>query len=126
MTKRTTYSVAFFACCAWLLHSCTQQAPRPNPYVAAPVHTFSVTGSVREINITPENTTNFPDNPGKAEFTSYCAMCHSLRYITQQPDFPQEIWEAEVSKMVVKYNAPIDSATCKKIISYLVSIKGIK
>ncbi len=75
--------------------------------------------------ISPE-VTEFPDHEGKAEFVSYCAMCHSLRYITAQPDFPRKTWEAELTKMVVKYKAPIDSITGKKIVDYLVTIKGIK
>lgn len=86
-------------------------------------HTFSVKGSVREINIWPE-TPEFPEHPGKAEFVSYCGICHSLKYITAQPDFPRTIWEHEVSKMVVKYNAPIDSVNCAKIVDYLMKIKG--
>lgn len=104
-----------------ILYGCREQEAMP--VVKKPGHTFSVNGSVREITIVPE-TTEFPDHEGKAEFTSYCAMCHSLRYISEQPDLSPSIWEAEVEKMVVKYKAPIDSATCKKITSYLVAIKG--
>ncbi len=103
-----------------ILYGCREQ--KENPFVKKPEHTFSVNGSVREINIVPE-TTEFPDREGKAEFMSYCAMCHSLRYISAQPDLSPSIWEAEVEKMVVKYKAPIDSATCRKITSYLVAIK---
>ncbi|MCD6013506.1 MAG: hypothetical protein K0Q79_3368 [Flavipsychrobacter sp.] len=109
---------------ACILYSCNEQ-PKQQPPVKKPEHTFSVNGSVREIKISPE-LTEFPDHAGKAEFVSYCAMCHSLRYVTVQPDFPRHIWEAEVTKMVEKYHAPIDSATCRKITDYLVAIKGIK
>ncbi len=104
-----------------ILYGCREQ--EAIPVVKKPEHTFSVNGSVREINIIPE-ATEFPDHEGKAEFMSYCAMCHSLRYISTQPDLSPSIWEAEVEKMVVKYKAPIDSATCRKITGYLVAIKG--
>ncbi len=88
-------------------------------------NTFSAKGSVKEMSITPE-TTNFPEHEGRSEFMSYCAICHSLRYITTQPDFSKKIWEEEVHKMVAKYSAPIDSATCNKIVDYLMVIKGAK
>lgn len=104
-----------------ILYGCHE--PEALPVVKKPEHTFSVNGSVREISITPE-VTEFPEHEGKAEFTSYCAMCHSLRYISAQPSLSRSVWETEVEKMVVKYKAPIDSATCKKITEYLVAIKG--
>ena len=75
------------------------------------------------MSITPE-ITNFPEGEGKSEFTSYCSMCHSLRYISMQPNFSKKIWEEEVHKMVAKYNAPIDSVTCIKIVDYLVKVKS--
>lgn len=100
-----------------------EQTQAAQPAQPEAVHTFSVNGSVREMNITLENP-DFPEHPGRSEFMSYCAMCHSLKYITMQPSFPRKVWEAEVSKMVVKYKAPIDSVTCNKITDYLVSIKS--
>ncbi len=102
-------------------HGCRQ--PQKQEIEKKPEHTFTVKGSVREINIWPE-TIEFPEHPGKTEFVSYCGICHSLKYITAQPDFPRKTWEHEVEKMVVKYNAPIDSATCLKIVDYLMKIKG--
>jgi len=56
---------------------------------------------------------------GKAETESFCAMCHSTRYITMQPPLPSATWEAEVNKMVKTFGAPIPDASAKKIISYL-------
>jgi hypothetical protein len=87
-----------------------------------PVHSFKTEGSVREMNIGLENL-QFPEHEGRSEFQSYCSMCHSLKYISMQPDFPRKTWEAEVTKMVVKYHAPIDSVTCKKIVDYIVAAK---
>ncbi len=93
---------------------------------AEPVNSFTVKGSVRELNLNPSASPEFPDREGKTEFISYCAICHSLKYISSQPDFPRKTWEAEVSKMVVKYHAPIDSVIAKKIVAYLVAVKGKK
>ncbi len=105
--------------------ACKREAPQAQPVAekAKGEHAYSVKGNVHEMSITPE-VTNFPDHEGKSEFMSYCAICHSLRYISMQPDFSKKIWEEEVHKMVAKYSAPIDSATCNKIVDYLVKIKG--
>ncbi|GAA4463880.1 hypothetical protein GCM10023093_13170 [Nemorincola caseinilytica] len=100
-------------------------APEERVNKTTPQHTFSQKGSVRQMTIWPEEVA-MPDGPGKTEFTSYCGICHSLRYVTEQPDFPRKTWEAEVQKMVEKYGAPIDSATCTKIVDYLMTVKGQK
>jgi len=88
-----------------------------------PENTFAVHGSVREMVIHPE-TPDFPEHEGKALFMSYCSVCHSLKYISGQPGFPRKTWDAEVAKMVTKYKAQIDSATCQKIVDYLAAVKG--
>lgn len=108
-----------FACIAAILMGCQAKHAATDEKAG---NTFSLNGSVREIKIAPENA-SFPDHEGKAEFVSYCSMCHSLRYITIQPDFPRKTWEAEVNKMVAKYMAPIDSVTQKKIVDYIVAVK---
>ncbi len=89
-----------------------------------PENTFSIKGSVHELDLYPDPTPAFPEHEGKSEFISYCAICHSLKYITIQPDFPAKTWEAEVNKMIAKYHAPIDSVNAKKIIAYLVAVKS--
>jgi hypothetical protein len=110
-----------FALCSILtMLSCKQKQEED---VKMPPNTFTIKGSVREMNIWPEPT-SFPEHDGKAEFVSYCGICHSLKYISSQPDFPRKTWDAEVHKMIVKYNAPIDSVTGKKIVDYLVAIKS--
>jgi len=119
MTTRTLYLVCGL-CGIIVLYSCGQQQPEA---VKMPDNTFTIKGSVREMNIWPE-TVSFPEHAGKAEFVSYCGICHSLRYISTQPDFPRKTWDAEVTKMIAKYHAPIDSVTGKKIVDYLVAIKS--
>jgi hypothetical protein len=59
------------------------------------------------------------EGEGQAETESFCAMCHSTRYITMQPPLPGATWEAEVSKMIKTFGAPIPETSTKKIISYL-------
>jgi len=59
------------------------------------------------------------EGEGRQEVQSFCAICHSTRYITMQPPLPGATWEAEVTKMVKVYGAPIPEATAKKITAYL-------
>src|SRR5690242_1665996 len=59
------------------------------------------------------------EGEGRAETESFCAMCHSARYITMQPPLPAATWEAEVNKMIKTFGAPIPDATAKTIIPYL-------
>lgn len=59
------------------------------------------------------------EGEGRAETESFCAICHSTRYITMQPPLPAATWEAEVNKMTKTFGAPIPEASAKKIISYL-------
>ncbi len=75
------------------------------------------------MNIFPESP-DFPEHEGKGEFMSYCSMCHSLKYITMQPDFPRKTWAAEVNKMITKFKAPVDSIAAEKIIDYLAAVKS--
>lgn len=59
------------------------------------------------------------DGEGRAETESFCATCHSTRYITMQPPLPAATWEAEVNKMIKTFGAPIPEASAKEITSYL-------
>jgi hypothetical protein len=67
----------------------------------------------------PSFSPDLAEGDGRAETQSFCAMCHSTRYITMQPPLPAAVWEAEVNKMTKTFGAPIPDATAKKIISYL-------
>jgi hypothetical protein len=67
----------------------------------------------------PSFTPELAEGEGKQETQSFCATCHSTRYITMQPPLPGATWEAEVSKMMKVYGAPIPETTAKKITAYL-------
>ena len=70
--------------------------------------------------------TNLPDSSGYQVFKSNCMICHSLRYIQMQPNFPEKTWIKIVDKMRKNFGAPIDSINAKIIVDYLVKIKGKK
>ena len=59
------------------------------------------------------------EGEGQVQTQSFCAACHSTRYITMQPPLPAATWDAEVNKMIKTFGAPIPDATAKRIISYL-------
>src|SRR5258707_256690 len=67
----------------------------------------------------PSYAPELAEGDGKQEVQSFCTSCHSTRYITMQPPLPGATWEAEVSKMIKVYGAPIPEATAKKITAYL-------
>lgn len=67
----------------------------------------------------PSVASKLAEGEGRAETESFCAMCHSTRYITMQPPLPAATWEAEVNKMIKTFGAPIQEAAAKKITSYL-------
>ena len=51
--------------------------------------------------------------------------CHSLDYLTMNTPFlDREGWEAEVSKMVIMFKAPIEPTETKIIVDYLVTNYG--
>ena len=67
------------------------------------------------------------DLPAGANHDVYfanCTSCHTSRYVTNQPNFPRKVWEAEVTKMVKAYGAPIDDEKQKLIVDYLMTVRG--
>jgi hypothetical protein len=67
----------------------------------------------------PSFTPELAEGEGKQEVQSFCATCHSTRYVTMQPPLPGPTWEAEVNKMMKVYGAPIPEVAAKKITAYL-------
>jgi hypothetical protein len=51
-----------------------------------------------------------------------CSACHSVDYIQTQPqgaNFKKDFWQAEVTKMIKVYGAPIEESDVTKIVDYL-------
>ena len=58
--------------------------------------------------------------PGLDKVESNCAACHSLDYIQMNSPFLNAAaWDAEVTKMVKAFGAPIPDADAKAIGDYL-------
>jgi hypothetical protein len=63
--------------------------------------------------------------PGKEKASAFCAVCHSLDYITTQPAFTEEKWREIVAKMVKVFGAPIPQDTAREITAYLGAAYGM-
>ena len=58
--------------------------------------------------------------PGFEAAQGACQACHSADYVlTQPPKKGQAFWDAEVTKMIKTYHAPIAEADAKAIADYL-------
>jgi mono/diheme cytochrome c family protein len=71
-----------------------------------------------------EVTLNLPKVEGYQTFMANCGICHSPRYIQDQPKLPAKTWEAIVTKMQKTFGAPVSDSSAKIIVQYLVAIKG--
>ena len=70
----------------------------------------------------PEETAAFKPGPNLEVVQNNCTSCHSPDYIDTQPrgpKFKKDFWQAEVTKMIKVYGAPIDDADAAKIVDYL-------
>ncbi len=70
----------------------------------------------------PDETAAFKPGPNLEVVQNNCTACHSADYISTQPrgeKFKKEFWQAEVTKMIKVYGAPIDDADVGKIVEYL-------
>ena len=58
--------------------------------------------------------------PGLDKVEGNCGSCHTLDYILMNSPYPNAaLWDAEVTKMIKAFGAPIDDADAKAIADYL-------
>ena len=72
----------------------------------------------------PDESAAFKPGPNLDVVQNNCTACHSADYINTQPrgpKFRKDFWQAEVTKMIKVYGAPIDDADVGKIVDYLVA-----
>jgi mono/diheme cytochrome c family protein len=70
----------------------------------------------------PDETAAFKPGPNLEVVRNNCTGCHSADYIATQPrgpKFQKDFWQAEVTKMIKVYGAPISDADVPKIVEYL-------
>jgi sulfite dehydrogenase (cytochrome) subunit B len=65
------------------------------------------------------------EGPGRDKLEANCASCHSLDYIlTNSPFMNRTVWDAELTKMIKAYGAPVSDADAKDIAEYLAKYYG--
>jgi hypothetical protein len=70
--------------------------------------------------LSQEPTIDLKKSPGLDKVATNCAVCHSLDYIQMNSPFPNAaLWDAEVTKMIKVYGAPISDADAAVIADYL-------
>ena len=70
----------------------------------------------------PDETAQFKPGPNLEVVQGNCGACHSADYILTQPTgpkFKKDFWQAEVTKMIKVYGAPIDEKDVPEIVDYL-------
>jgi sulfite dehydrogenase (cytochrome) subunit B len=70
----------------------------------------------------PEETAAFKPGPNLDVVQANCTGCHSSDYINTQPrnvKSEKDFWQAEVTKMIKVYGAPIEDQDVPKIVEYL-------
>jgi mono/diheme cytochrome c family protein len=77
--------------------------------------------------IAAEQRVELKPGPGRDKVEANCVQCHSLDYIlTNSPFMGRQTWEAEVTKMVKAFGAPVSDADAKEIVDYLTANYGQK
>ena len=67
-----------------------------------------------------EKPINLKQAPGVEKVEGNCGSCHSLDYIQMNSPYPNAaLWDAEVTKMIRVFGAPISEADAKEIADYL-------
>ncbi len=67
-----------------------------------------------------EKSVSLKKAPGLEQVENSCNACHSLDYIQMNSPFPNAaLWDAEVTKMIKAFGAPISEADAKVIAEYL-------
>ena len=70
----------------------------------------------------PDETAAFKPGTNLEAVQNNCTACHSADYVQTQPrdvKSKKDFWQAEVTKMIKVYGAPIEDADVGKIVDYL-------
>jgi len=72
----------------------------------------------------PDNDRMFPAGPGSDAINNNCLACHSADMVLNQPVLPKSVWQAEVTKMIRSYKAPVSEEDVAAIVDYLARTKA--
>ena len=75
--------------------------------------------------VAAEQSVELKPGAGRDKVEANCVACHSLDYIVaNSPFMNRQVWDAEVTKMIKAFGAPISDADAKVIVDYLVTNYG--
>lgn len=103
--------IAMLVAAAFLVQ---HHAPIAQAEEMGPVHTITL----------PTIPPDLKEGAGKDKTMVFCAICHSVDYISMQPRLPAKNWDALVQKMIKVFGAPITEEDAKTISSYLAAQYG--
>ncbi len=67
-----------------------------------------------------EERVTLKEAPARQKIEANCGSCHSLDYILgNSPFMTRAVWDAEVTKMIKAFGAPVSDADAKEIVDYL-------
>lgn len=92
----------------------------------SPVSGTSKSAAASKSIVLPHDESEFPPGAGRDMFIARCTVCHSLRYVTMQPEFTEKAWTKEVDKMRQTWGAHITDEEAKEIVGYLMLVRGKK
>jgi mono/diheme cytochrome c family protein len=95
----------------------------PNARPQIPLSELTILRPVKDIEL-EYDMPDMPPGPGHEQFVTQCVVCHSPRYVLNQPLWPRKTWTAEVHKMAKAYGAPITPDEERDVVNYLVSWHG--
>lgn len=75
--------------------------------------------------VAAEQRTILKDGAGLDKVEANCGSCHSIDYIVaNSPFMTRQVWDAEVTKMIKAFGAPVSEADAKEITDYLAKNYG--
>ena len=75
--------------------------------------------------IAAEQKVDLKPAPCRDKVVASCGTCHSLDYIQANSTFmSRQVWDAEVTKMIKAFGAPISEADAREITEYLTTNYG--
>jgi mono/diheme cytochrome c family protein len=116
-------AVAILAYALWGRAGRERNAALPQQEPVIPVSRLTEVKPVKEIDM-EYHAPDLPPGPYQDVFATQCVICHSARYVLNQPALPRKTWTVEVHKMVKGYGAPIDTQQEREIVDYLVAWHG--
>jgi hypothetical protein len=72
----------------------------------------------------PEFDPQLPQAPDRNLVSIRCNVCHTPRYILNQPPLSKKTWTAVVTKMRTVYAGPMSDEEAAKIVDYLIAVRG--